>query len=64
MAPRVGGPAFLTVTIIAAVSYPDKRRPARLAYEFIVSLLGSLFTTAEAWTKPPKPRGSTATRFT
>ena len=46
---------FLTFTIVAAIGYPDKRRPARTAYEFIGRLPGSLSSTLKGWTKHPKP---------
>ena len=46
---------FLTFTIVAAIGYPDKRRPARTAYEFIGRLPGSLVCTVNDWRKHPEP---------
>ena len=45
----------MTFTIVAAVGYPGKRRPAQSAFEFIGSLPGALFSKAEQWTKTSEP---------
>ena len=46
---------FLTFTIVAAIGYSGKRRPARTAYEFIGRLPGSPFSNLSNGLNIPGP---------